>query len=81
MNNIYNHETEKLNKVYSDFRIKQLLINFIYSKIKLSNFEYQELKTKHDLNILNNTNYLIMPNYIGIICLLIFIHQFGSNIL
>ena len=72
MNNIYNHESEKLNKVYSDFRIKQLLINFIYSKIKLSNFEYQELKTKHDLNILNNTNYLIMPNYIGIMSLLVF---------
>ena len=72
MNNIYNHESEKLNKVYSDFRIKQLLINFIYSKIKLTNFEYQELKTKHDLNLLTNTNYLVVPNYIGVLSLLVF---------
>lgn len=72
MYNIYNHESEKINKVYSDYRIKQLLINYIYNKIKLSNFEYQELKTKHDLNILTDTNYLIMPNYIGILSLLVF---------
>lgn len=73
--NISTIETNKLDRIYKEPKINQLLINFIYDKLRLENFNYNELTYKKDLNLLTNSNYLIMPNYIGILCLLVFMRN------
>ncbi len=68
-------ESNKLDRIYKEPKINQLLINFIFDKLIIPNFKYTELKYKNDLNLLTDSEYLIMPNYIGILCLLVFMRN------
>src|SRR5947207_5256190 len=62
--NDFNHEN-----VY----IKQQLINYIYSTVELSNFNYKLLEYEADLNLLTKDKYFVSANYSGSNCLLIFV--------
>ena len=68
-------ESSKLNKIDQESKIKQILINFVYSHIKLSNFHYNELKQSADLSLITSSNYVIMPNYVGMLSLLVFMRN------
>lgn len=68
-------DSVQLNKIYQETKIKQILINFLYSKVKLSNFTYKQLSHKKDLELITSPEYVFMPYYNGIQSLLVFMRN------
>ncbi len=56
-----------------DGQTRELLINYIYNTIILSNYKYKLIEFEHDLPLLKERNYFVSPNYNGIHSLLVFI--------
>lgn len=65
-------QQNRINKVYFDPKNKQILVDYIYSKLPLHKLNYENLKSKADLESIKSVNYFIMPNYFGYSCLLVF---------
>src|SRR6187397_2240950 len=53
-------------------RIKQQLINYIYSTVELSNFKYKIIEYESDLPLLLKQKYFVSANFSGSNCLLVF---------
>lgn len=56
-----------------DGQTRELLINYIYNTIILSNYKYKLIEFEPDLQLLKERNYFVSPNYNGIHSLLVFI--------
>ena len=52
--------------------LKKSLINYLYSKVNISNYTYKILKFKNDLNELLKEKYFVSANFSGTNCFLIF---------
>lgn len=63
---------QKIDKIYRDSKIKQIILNYIYDNVLLYKFNYTQLKVTNDLSKFTGSEYIITPNYNGYICLLVF---------
>jgi hypothetical protein len=66
------NKTNQLTQIYSNQKIKQILIDYIYDNVDLQSYNYKVLNSKDDLKEIDSQNYVIMPNYHGFSYLLIF---------
>lgn len=58
---------------YFNNSTKQLLLEYVYNKIKLSNYKYTLIEYEYDLTLLKEKPYYVSANYTGIHSLLIFV--------
>lgn len=66
------NKNDAISQIYSNNKIKQQLINYIYTTVDLSKFKYKILETYEDLHILSTQKYLISGEYSGSSSLLVF---------
>lgn len=68
------------NEAYiTDYNIKQIVIDYLYSKLDLSKFRYLILTNTQTLKFLQDNEHYISPNYKGFNYLLIFLKIENSN--
>lgn len=74
--NKFNYKPSEIINILSNNDIKQIIVNFLYSNLKpFSNFQNCELKTKQDLQKLNNLDYILTYNYYGQASYLLFLRN------
>lgn len=66
------NKIDQLHQIYSNQKIKQILIDYIYDNTNIRLYNYKILSSKNDLNLINSTKYIITPNYHGFNYLLVF---------
>lgn len=69
------NKSDQLHQIYSDQKIKQILIDYIYNTIEIYKYNYKVLNTRGDLNYINSSKYIITPNYHGYNYLMIFMRN------
>ena len=57
----------------NDLYIKQQLVNYIYSTVELSLYNYKIIEYDDEMNLLSGNKYYVSANYSGSNCLLVFI--------
>lgn len=65
-------KTDTMHQIYSNQKIKQQLIDFIYDTTDIGKFKYIILENKTDLQLLTTAKYFVSPNYVGSSSLLVF---------
>lgn len=66
-NNTFNDDVNTI-----DINTKKMLIEYIDITINLSNFKYKLIEFEYDLMLIKDRPYMISPNYMGVMGLLIF---------
>jgi len=66
------NKNDTLHQIYSNQKIKQQLLDYVYSKIDLSKYKYNILTNLSDLSLLHTNKFHLSGNYSGSPCLLVF---------
>lgn len=66
------NKDDTIHQIYSNQKIKQQLLNYIYTTVDISKFKYKILENKEELPILSVQPYLISGEYNGSNCFMVF---------
>ena len=64
----------------NDYEIKNILLEYLYSKIQISDYRFIEIKAVSDILDIKTNKYYIAPNFGGIWSFLIFIKHNNKNL-
>lgn len=65
-------KSDTIHQIYSNHKIKQQLVDYVYAMVDVSKFKYKMLKTDDDLKLLSVAKYFVSGNYAGSNCLMVF---------